>query len=300
MIYDGAEYFYIYNLQGDILGLLDANGTQVVSYSYNSWGKILFTEDTTFDRIGGKNPFRYRGYMYDGETGWYYIGSRYYDPETGRFISPDTTDILTVSPMDLTDKNLYAYCDDNPVVRMDANGQIWVASAFNISISFVMLAVETMLTGERPTNGDIVWCFVAGVIGVGARSAAKYSKHGPRVVNGLAASVESILSGGDLDDCIVAFGLGFATGDNLEIEDLAPPINKGAEYVLGFSANVFTDAYAEQDQGKRGIMLENVVNWWNTPIKKADLNNLPTYGINGVGKAPEKVVELMVFWEVHF
>ncbi|MBQ8168062.1 RHS repeat-associated core domain-containing protein, partial [bacterium] len=72
-----------------------------------------------------ENPLRYRGYYYDRDLGMYYLGSRYYDCKVGRFISPDTPDVLTVTPMYLTDKNLYAYCDNNPVMRVDSNGQFW-------------------------------------------------------------------------------------------------------------------------------------------------------------------------------
>ncbi len=65
------------------------------------------------------------GYVYDTETGLYYVSSRYYDPEIGRFINADTTDILTATPMGLTDKNLFAYCDNNPIVRVDCGGDFW-------------------------------------------------------------------------------------------------------------------------------------------------------------------------------
>ena len=64
-------------------------------------------------------------YYYSQETGFYYLQSRYYDPEVGRFISPDSTDVLTATPMALTDKNLYAYCDNNPVNRTDDGGMFW-------------------------------------------------------------------------------------------------------------------------------------------------------------------------------
>ena len=81
--------------------------------------------DTTSFGIATINPIRYRGYYYDEETGLYYVSSRYYDPEIGRFISPDTTDILTATPMGLTDKNLFAYCDNNPITRIDSGGDFW-------------------------------------------------------------------------------------------------------------------------------------------------------------------------------
>ena len=71
--------------------------------------------------------------MYDAETGFYYVSSRYYDPKVGRFISADTTDVLGVSS-DLYDKNLYAYCDNNPIMRKDASGELWVSLAIGAGI----------------------------------------------------------------------------------------------------------------------------------------------------------------------
>ena len=71
------------------------------------------------------NPFGYRSYWFDRETGLYYLNSRYYDPAIGRFISPDSVGVITASPLGLTDKNLYAYCDNNPVMRRDDGGMFW-------------------------------------------------------------------------------------------------------------------------------------------------------------------------------
>ena len=120
-----AKYAYIQNLQGDIAGIIDASGTEVVKYTYDAWGKVLSTTGLLVATLGTVQPFRYRGYVYDVETGLYYVSSRYYDPEIGRFISPDTTDVLISTPLALTDKNLYAYCDNNPVIREDKDGQFW-------------------------------------------------------------------------------------------------------------------------------------------------------------------------------
>ena len=94
---------------------------------YDSWGRCVSIDGSMKDSLGEKNPFSYRGYYYDTETGLYYLSNRYYDPEIGRFISPDTTDILGVDS-DLYDKNLYAYCDNNPVMRKDSNGELWIAA----------------------------------------------------------------------------------------------------------------------------------------------------------------------------
>ena len=101
-------------------------------------------------------PFRYRGYVFDEETGFYYVSSRYYDPEIGRFISPDTTDVLTATPMGLTDKNLYAYCDNNPVVRVDHGGQFW-ETVFDV-ISLGASIVEVCINPTDPW----AWAGLAG------------------------------------------------------------------------------------------------------------------------------------------
>ena len=86
MIYEGKYYFYVKNLQGDIVSIVDESGTAIVNYSYDSWGRLLQIEGSKKDTIGILNPFRYRGCYYDTETGMYYLKNRYYDPEIRRFI----------------------------------------------------------------------------------------------------------------------------------------------------------------------------------------------------------------------
>ena len=89
MIYEGKYYFYVKNLQGDIVSIVDESGTAIVKYSYDSWGRLLQIEGSKKDTIGILNPFRYRGCYYDTETGMYYLKNRYYDPEIRRFINAD-------------------------------------------------------------------------------------------------------------------------------------------------------------------------------------------------------------------
>ena len=79
----------IYNLQGDVVALIDANGTQVVEYGYDAWGNPISKTGSLAATIGTLNPFRYRGYVYDEETGLYYLRSRYYHPVWKRFITSD-------------------------------------------------------------------------------------------------------------------------------------------------------------------------------------------------------------------
>lgn len=124
MEYEGERYFYKKNIQGDIIGLVDKTGTEVVTYTYNTWGLLTGTTDRSGKGLAEKNPFRYREYYYDVELGLYYISSRYYDPETRRFLNADDPDVLEIQS-DLQDKNLYVYCDNNPVVRVDEDGAVW-------------------------------------------------------------------------------------------------------------------------------------------------------------------------------
>ena len=119
MLTGGNAYFYITNLQGDVVGIVDATGNLLVSYTYDAWGNPLSTTGTLANTIGTLNPLRYRGYVYDTETGLYYLQSRYYNSELGRFISSDGQ----LNPSSLLGYNLYTYCDNNPVLLCDVSGQ---------------------------------------------------------------------------------------------------------------------------------------------------------------------------------
>lgn len=125
---NGTEYFHLRNLQNDIIALLDDSGAIVVEYQYDSWGKLLHIKDangneiTDTSSVGFKNPYRYRGYRYDTETGLFYVGSRYYNPEIGRFINADDTAILQATQGQLLSHNLFSYCLNNPVMYSDPSG----------------------------------------------------------------------------------------------------------------------------------------------------------------------------------
>ena len=95
--YNDVDYFYVYHLQGDVVALIDANGTQVVEYGYDVWGNPISKTGSLAATIGTLNPFRYRGYVYDEETGLYYLRSRYYNPVWRRFISSDRITITICS-----------------------------------------------------------------------------------------------------------------------------------------------------------------------------------------------------------
>ena len=110
--FNGTKYGYLYNLQGDVIGLIDSANTEVVKYTYDAWGKPLSVTGSLANTIGYYNPFRYRGYVYDVETGLYYLRSRYYNPSWGRFVNADI----------LITGNLFYYCKNAPIGRADTNG----------------------------------------------------------------------------------------------------------------------------------------------------------------------------------
>ena len=117
----------------------------MVKYVYDAWGnhKVLNpngTENTAEDFIGNINPIRYRSYYYDVETGLYYLNARYYDPETCRFISPDSVDYL--DPETIGGTNLYAYCNNNPVMYVDPDGHGLISILIGIGVSALIGALS--------------------------------------------------------------------------------------------------------------------------------------------------------------
>ena len=116
MKYNNTLYYYVLNAQGDVVRIVNSSRSVVASYTYDPWGKIISSSGTLADI----NPLRYRGYYYDTETGFYYLQSRYYDPEIGRFINADSyasTDIVG-----LLSTNMFSYCENDPINRSDHSG----------------------------------------------------------------------------------------------------------------------------------------------------------------------------------
>ena len=135
--FNGTMYTYLHNLQGDIVGIVDSEGALVVEYKYDAWGKPISTWTLTaeYQALAVCNPFRYREYVYDEETGLYYLRSRYYNPGRGQFINADST-ILS----GLLLCNSFTYCSNNPIKRIDSTGYAWydgIANAWNKFTSFV-------------------------------------------------------------------------------------------------------------------------------------------------------------------
>jgi len=187
--YGYDTYTFAKNMQGDVIGIY-SGGALVAKYEYNAYGQILSITNASgtdisnnASHIANINPFRYRGYYYDTETGFYYLQTRYYDPVVGRFINRDTSEILTATPTSLTDKNLFAYCDNNPIMRIDQGGQFW-----DIFFDVGSLACSIYDVCKNPSDGW-AWAGLAGdvvdlvpfVTGVG--ETVKVSKTANKIVD---------------------------------------------------------------------------------------------------------------------
>lgn len=161
--YNDEQYYYTKNGQNDIIGILNNNFEKIITYEYDSWGKLIsikdeqgndITNDT--NSIGYKNPYRYRGYRYDNETDLYYLQSRYYEPEIGRFISAD--DLLATS-CGVLEHNMYVYCNNNPINQMDSSGDISIAIV-GLVIGIAALVISSF---NNSSNTGVVSSLVEGV-----------------------------------------------------------------------------------------------------------------------------------------
>ena len=112
MVYNDTPYSYVKNLQGDVVALLDSTGVVVVKYVYDAWGRPISKTGSLASTLGTVQPFRYRGYVFDEETGLYYLRSRYYSSHLCRFVNADS----------IISGNQYAYCKNSPVIHDDDSG----------------------------------------------------------------------------------------------------------------------------------------------------------------------------------
>ena len=114
-----TTYYYILNLQGDVVKLVNASGTASATYSYDAWGNLLSSSGS----LASVNPLRYRGYYYDTETGWYYLQSRYYDPVIHRFINADA---FASTGQGILGCNMFIYCGNAPLLNIDLGGNKYI------------------------------------------------------------------------------------------------------------------------------------------------------------------------------
>ena len=123
ILYNKQPYYFLKNLQGDVIAIVDKNAQTVAEYTYDAWGVPTIRSDSTACRIATINPFRYRGYYYDEETGLYYLQSRYYDSQVGRFINADDSVMVGVVDGKIS-HNIYTYCKNSAVMHRDDSGYV--------------------------------------------------------------------------------------------------------------------------------------------------------------------------------
>ena len=167
LTYKGKTYYYRKNLQGDIINITDSTGAKVVTYTYNAWGKIMSMTGNM--ELAVNNPFRYRGYYYDVESGLYYLNSRYYDPQTGRFINADIPETLTADFENFAQYNLFAYSFNNPVNMSDEIGT-WPSWAKKVVAAVAVVAVVAAVAAVTVATAGAGTA--AAVIAVGAAKGA--------------------------------------------------------------------------------------------------------------------------------
>ena len=174
---DGSDfetYYYILNLQGDVVQIIDANGVMQAEYIYSPWGEVISAEGD----LAEINPLRYRGYYYDSETGFYYLQSRYYDPENHRFINADI--YASTDSGDAIACNMFAYCGNNPVMLGDKDGEFadwFVRVVVGAAVGVVTGAISALVTGgsAKDVLSSAAVGFVTGGI-VGATGSIKAGK----------------------------------------------------------------------------------------------------------------------------
>ena len=154
--YNGTKYYYIFNVQGDVIGILNQAGQKIVSYTYDPWGKVLSVDGSEASAIGQLNPIRYRGYYYDTETGFYYLQSRYYDPTVRRFLNADN---ILGANQNILSYNLFAYCSNKMCIRDSYNPDGIRTSKTENGTTTKCHVMNGTLLGQTKGNDTIVFLY---------------------------------------------------------------------------------------------------------------------------------------------
>ena len=157
-----STYYFDRNIKGDVVGIYSSSGTQIAKYSYDAWGNCTISSSSNLT-IAKANPFRYRGYYFDEESGLYFLNARYYNPAWRRFISPDDTAYL--NPDTPNGLNLYAYCNNDPVNYADPSGHDpewwqWAISITEVAIGLVLCFIP----GAQAFGGMLIGTGIGAMI----------------------------------------------------------------------------------------------------------------------------------------
>ena len=218
---EGVVYYYVLNAQGDVVGLLNSSGELVVEYKYDPWGKLLETiigvDETdskyaAYNNMGLRNPLRYRGYIYDRDTGLYYLQSRYYDPAIGRFINADT--YTTTDADGILSSNMFAYCENNPVNRSDPNGE-WVHVLVGGLIGAATSYISARICGATPKEAleSAAWGAASGALSAALPGAGALIDVGMNVAESVVSDcVDGKDAGTVVSNAFISATIGAVTG----------------------------------------------------------------------------------------
>ena len=203
-----ADYIYRKNALGDIDGIFDTDMNLIGEYVYDAWGNCTI-EAAGADNIEimETNPFRYRGYYWDKELNLYYLQTRYYDPQTGRFINADGIEYALEQYKNINALNLYSYCNNNPIMGIDPEGTINWKKIFNIIGVFAIMAAAVVVAVGALVTGGLVGAVVGGAA-TGALFAMSKNVHEQVQTNGF----ENFKWGSFLKDMAVGATVGAVTG----------------------------------------------------------------------------------------
>jgi len=260
-----VTYFYAYNGQGDVIALYNSSNSALVgSYEYDLWGKLISVTpaSATSDPNGilTKNPFRYRGYYYDEETGFYYLNARYYDPQMRRFISADDMAYLGADGS-ITGFNLFAYCDNNPINGFDNEGTLSQKNCIKLAVGAAFLVGAIALTVATGGGAAVVAVGVAKVVGSVAFSTAVGAGIG-YATNGKQGAIDGACDGflwGSVSAC------GGAALKYAKVKGIG--VHKGAsgsgrnKLALGLSENL--DTFASSNGASTWKDFSDITNWKN-------------------------------------
>ena len=219
--FNWVPYAYVHNLQGDIIAIVDANGTKVVEYKYDAWGKPLSKTGSLASTLGTLNPFRYRGYVYDEETGLYYLNNRYYCARMCRFVNTDKYVATDYSPLC---GNPFIYCRNNPSMFSDPSGELFLSALIFIGVSALVGAGTGayIAASDGGDTGDIIEGAIEGMLTGAAAAAIGY--FAPAVMIG----------GLKISSTIVTAGGGFLAGGLIDVG-----VQVGAHYIEQGTVNDF-------------------------------------------------------------